>query len=404
MLVSFSVENFRSFKKEATLNFVATDEKKMRDSHVFTPKLKEGAKPFDLVRSSVLYGQNAGGKSNFFKALGIMEGIVRYSMRGFETLPIIPFVLNQKTRTAPSTFEVVMIIDEVRYQYGFSATHERIHDEWLLAFPQDTQQTWFERTYDKETDEYRYTFGKFLEGQKKVWQETTSSKALFLSTAVQLNSTQLQPIYDWFAKKVHFIGIEDIPPHFYLERFKKHDSEKILDFLKAADFAIEGIEYEGTDNHYSLEMIHKTEEGGTVKMNLDEESDGTQRMFTLAPPFLEMLEKGRILVVDELNQRLHPYLMRYLIELVNNSEKNPNNAQLIFTTHAVSLLKDDIFRRDQIWFCERDKNQASTLFTLAEFEEGKGYEDFEAHYMTGRYGAVPFIGDFSNTIDKKADE
>ncbi len=405
MLVSFSVTNFRSFKNEARLNlFANNNDNALRDSHVFTPKLKEGAKPFDLVRSSVLYGQNAGGKSNFFKALGTMEWIVRYSRRGFETLPVVPFVLSNKTNTAPSVFEVIMIIDEVRYQYGFSATQERIYDEWLLAFPQDTQQTWFERTYDKETDEYKYTFGKFLEGQKKVWQDTTSPKALFLSNAVQLNSKQLQPIYDWFAEKVHFIGTEDIPPDLSLEYCKKHGSEKVLGFLKAADFAIEGIEYEGTGNHYILEMIHKTEEGGTVKMNLREESDGTQRMLALAEPFLETLKYGRILMVDELNQRLHPYLMRYLIELFNNPETNPNNAQLIFTTHAVSLLKDDIFRRDQIWFCERDKNQATTLFTLAEFEEGKGYEDFEAHYMTGRYGAVPFIGDTSTLFYKKAIE
>ncbi len=228
---------------------------------------------------------------------------------------------------------------------------------------------------------------------------------------------------------MHFIGTEYIPPDISLEYCKKHGSEKVLGFLKAADFAIEIIEVNVKEfspeqlpkdmpksfatfltdemkgqKQFDAKMVHKTEDGESFPMPLDWESDGTQRMLALAEPFLETLKYGRILMVDELNQRLHPYLMRYLIELFNNPETNPNNAQLIFTTHAVSLLKDDIFRRDQIWFCERDKNQAATLFPLAEFEEGKGYEDFEAYYMTGRYGAVPFIGDFSNTIDKKADE
>ncbi len=423
MLISFSVENFRSFKEEATLSMVAGNGKEMRDSHVFTPKMQNGVKPIDLLRSAVIYGPNASGKSNFFDAFLTMRLIISNSNKGFEIIPLLPFVLSNKTNIAPSVFEVVVIIDEVRYQYGFSATQERIHDEWLLAFPKGRTQTWFERTYNKKTNKYDYILGDALKGQKEVWREATNPKALFLSTAVQLNSTQLQPIYNWFVATTSmlFINSDGIPPQLSLVHCEELGSENIIKFLKAADFAIEGIKLEevstpskGTnqipnaphtgekeeEKKIHARTIHKTEEGNYIGLNLEMESDGTKRMFSLAAPFLYILEHGAILVVDELNQRLHPHLMRYLIDLFNNPKTNPNNAQLIFTSHAVSLLKNDIFRRDQIWFCEREKNQATILFPLSDFKPRKGHEDFEGYYMGGRYGALPFIGDFSEAIAK----
>ena len=426
MLISFSVENFFSFKEEAVLSLVAGNGKEMRDSHVFTPELKNEVKTFDLLRSAVIYGPNAGGKSNFFKALAIMAKIVNESNKGFEILPLLPFVLNEKTEKAPSIFEVIMVIGKVRYQYGFSATSERIHAEWLFAFPKGSPQKWFERDYNKKTEQYDYTLGEALKGQKKVWQEITNPKALFLSTAVQLNSTQLKPIYDWFTMNMWFIDANDLAPDLSLEYCKEYGSKKIIAFLKAADFAIEDIKAikvkpkseiiskytaklsdfplsieQGEKKHFQAVTLHKTESGNHVGMNLEMESDGTLRMLALALPFLEVLENGSIMIIDELNQRLHPHLMRYLIDMFNNPKTNPNNAQLIFTTHAVSLLKKDIFRRDQIWFCERGGNQASTLFPLTDFKPRKGHEDFESYYMNGRYGALPIIGEFSDFAPKE---
>ncbi len=423
MLISFSVENFRSFKEEATLSMVAGNGKEMRDSHVFTPKMQNKVKSIDLLRSAVIYGPNASGKSNFFDAFLTMTAIISNSNKGLETIPVFPFLLSNTTNTAPSVFEIVMLIDGVRYQYGFSTTQEKIHDEWLLAFPKGRTQTWFERTYNKKTNKHDYILGDILKGQKEVWREATNPKALFLSTAVQLNSTQLQPIYNWLVASTSmlFINSDGMPPQLSLVHCKELGSENIIKFLKAADFAIEDIKIEemsmpskGTnqipnapntgeikeEKQLYVRTIHKTEEGNYIGLPLEMESDGTRRMFSLAAPFLYILERGAILVVDELNQRLHPHLMRYLIDLFNNPKTNPNNAQLIFTTHAVSLLKNDIFRRDQIWFCEREKNQATILFPLSYFKPRKGHEDFEGYYMGGRYGALPFIGDFSKAIAK----
>ena len=430
MLISFSVENFRSFKEEATLSMVASNGKEMRDSHVFTPELKNGVKSFDLLRSAVVYGPNAGGKSNFFNALDKMETIVLTSNKDDECIDdILPFLLSDKTDTEPSTFEVIMMIDGVRYQYGFSATSERIHAEWLFAFPKGNPQKWFERDYNKKTRQYEYAKCDALKGQKKAWQDTTIPKALFLSTAVHFNSTQLQPIRDWFVKKAHFINAGGVSSYYSMKYCDEHGGKKIIDFLKTADFAIEDIKIKQEEfspeqlpktmpeplanfiagemkgqKQFDAETIHKTEGGKSVNFHLSIESDGTQRMFALAAPFLYALEQGHVLIIDELNQRLHPHLMQYLIEIFNSPKTNPNNAQLIFTTHAVSLLKKDIFRRDQIWFCERDANQATTLFPLTDFKPRKEHEDFEAYYMGGRYGALPIVGSFSDFAPKEANK
>ncbi len=425
MLISFSVENFISFKEEATLSMVAGKGKEMREPHTFTPTMKNGVKTFDLLSSAVIYGPNAGGKTSFFRAFLTMEMIVHGSIKGFQMLPIVPFMLSDKTKTSPSVFEIEMVIDGVRYQYGFSATSERIHAEWLFAFPKGRTQTWFERDYNKKTNKYDYNFSDALKGQKEVWRETTNPKALFLSIAVHFNSTQLKPIYDWFAENTMLIDIHGITQDISIMHCNELGNGKIISFLKAADFAIEDIEVEEVsfpkqsstsiinplnslssdekkEKSFQVRTIHKTQEGGYIRMPLDMESEGTQRMFALAAPLLHILENGIILFADELNQHLHPHLMQYLIELFNNPKTNPNNAQLIFTTHAVSLLKKDIFRRDQIWFCERDANQATTLFPLTDFKPRKGHEDFETYYMSGRYGALPIIGEFSDFAPKEA--
>ena len=441
MLISFTVENFRSFKEEATLNFVANNGKEMRDSHVFTPELGEGVKSFDLLRSAVVYGPNAGGKSNFLRALKAMKEIVGYEhennkkdglthwgMKFEDIKQITPFLFSDKTNTKPSTFEVVMMWGGVRYQYGLSATDEKIHGEWLYAFPNGRMQKWFERTggkkkkeadranikgweyFDYEADEYTFggAFGGTKKEQKK-WCDGTAGNRSFLFYADMSGSQQLQPIIRWFDENLHWtlhlLEEDYVEPAASIDYCRTaRGREKMAAFLRNADFAIEGIEYEQEGNHYTFDMIHKTEEGGTVKIDLREESEGTQRMFAWASSFLEALEYGQVLIIDELNQRLHPHLMQYMIGLFNNPKTNPNNAQLIFTTHDVSLLKQDIFRRDQIWFCERGRDQASTLFPLTDFKPRKGFEDFESYYMSGRYGALPILGDFSDALKNEGDE
>ncbi len=430
MLINFSVENFLSFKEEATLSLVASNGKELRETHVFTPELENEVKSFDLLRSAVIYGPNAGGKTNLLNALSTMKKVVLGSAKNTAPIPITPFKFSKTTQDAPSTFEVTMLIDKVRYEYGFSATRNRIHSEWLYAFPFNRLQRWFDRKYNKDTDSDDYIFGEVLKGDKAVWQRATRTDSLFLSMAVQLNSAKLQPFCDWFEKKLRFI-FGDFSLGVTLENYNKSDGKNILNFMQVADFSIADLKVkeekfslkklpdslpkevkealkkklqdemdefqEGT--MYEPKTIHKTHEGDICELSLDQESDGTQRMLALASPFLKALKTGQTLIIDELNQNLHPILMRSLIKMFHNPEANKNGAQLIFTNHAVSILRPDIFRRDQIWFCERQTDETTTLFPLTDLKPRKENEDFETYYMAGRYGALPFIQDFFPTTN-----
>jgi len=140
-----------------------------------------------------------------------------------------------------------------------------------------------------------------------------------------------------------------------------------------------------------LYMIHKDSTGNLVKFNFDEESDGTQKLFSFAGPWLDTLKNGYVLFVDELHDNLHPRLVRFLVELFHSSETNPNNAQLVFTTHETTILNQVVFRRDQIWFCEKRHDKATSVYSLTDFSPRKGRENLELSYLAGRYGAVPYM-------------
>jgi len=416
MLIEFSAENFRSVKDEVRLSLVAGAGKELYGTNVTEPQMPKGVKNIPLLRSAALYGPNAGGKSNLIKALATMQRIVMTSSQQLEELPVVPFKLSSSTLDSPTVFEVIILSEGVRYQYGFSATHEAVHDEWLFAFPKGRTQTWFERSLNTETGEYKYSFGDKLTGDKDVWKRATRSNALYLSTAIQLNSQQLQPIFNWFANKLRIAGVGGWSPHFSIEWCQDHRKGKVLDFLKAADFAISDVrvseeelssdsipselpshvrkfleyEFQGKKK-LRLTTSHTSDSGDMVELDLDEESDGTRKMFSFAGPWLDSLEKGHVLFIDELHDNLHPLLVQFLVQLFHNSDTNNNFAQLIFSTHETSILSQDIFRRDQIWFCERSPDQATKLYPLTEFSPRKGVENLERAYLSGRYGALPFL-------------
>jgi len=415
MLIEFSVENFRSFRDEARLSLVAGTGKELYDTNVTEPPLPKGVKNIPLLRSAALYGPNAGGKSNLIKALATMQRIVMESSQNLEDLAVTPFKFSEETISAPSVFEVTILADGIRYQYGFSATSAAIHEEWLFAFPKGRSQTWFKR-YRKPDGEYEYSFGDKLTGDKDVWKRATRSNALFLSTAIQLNSQQLQPVFNWFSNKLRIAGIRGWSPRFSAKCCQDNRKSQVLNFLKAADFAISDVrvkeedfssdslptelpshvrkffeyEFQGKKS-IQLTTFHKSDSGNLVELDLSEESDGTQRMFRFAGPWLDSLEKGNVLFIDELHDNLHPLLVKFLVQLFHNSESNPNQAQLVFSTHETSILSQDVFRRDQIWFCEREEDQKTKLYPLTEFKPRKGVENLERAYLSGRYGALPFL-------------
>lgn len=416
MLIEFSVGNWRSVKENQTISLVMSKGDELADSNGFTPTTPATT---SLLRSAAIYGPNAAGKSNLLRAMVIMKKMVVDSakeQRG-DAIPVVPFMLDSATEKSPSEFEAIFIADGVRFQYGFSATTERIHEEWLFAYPNGRAQKWLGRAWDAEKETYAWEKCKPLTGQKQLWQDSTRQNALFLSTAVQLNSKQLQPVYDWFKKTLRMINLAGGSPSFTASLCKSPEQrEKVLEFLKVADLDIQNVIVESekmsakhlpddmpdeikaallekmsNNEIFDIKTVHQSSDGRLVSFNFEDESDGTQKYFEFAGPWLDTLKNGFVLVIDELHDNLHPKMIQFLVQLFHNSETNPKNAQLIFTTHETSILSQDIFRRDQIWFCEKNDRQSTRLFPLTDFSPRKGRENLEANYLAGRYGALPYL-------------
>ncbi len=419
MLVEFSVTNFKSIKDRQTLSLVASKGKEVADTQILDASPSGGGSGIKLLPSVAIYGANAAGKSNLLKALEEMETIVMISAQQHQDglSEVMPFKLDPATRNAPTEFEVVFIADGVRYQYGFSATPERIVDEWLLAYPKNRPQHWFNREWDEKNKKHEWSLGAFLVGEKNLWQKSTRDNALFLSTAIQLNSQQLQPVFDWFQQTIRMVGVSGRNSSFSASLCDTQEGkEEIMKFLQTADLGIDNIELttEPFDREHlpiglskairediakvmtgqnvcKAQMVRRDAEGKPIAFDIEDESDGTQKFFSFAGPWIDVLERGRVLTVDELHNSLHPKLVEHLVNLFNNKKTNPNNAQLIFTTHETSILNQDALRRDQIWFCEKDKFQATRIYPLSDFRPRKGRENLEMMYLSGRYGAVPYI-------------
>lgn len=426
MLIEFRVKNFLSIQDEQVFSMVANADKAHLDTHT-SMQLQD----LRLLKSSAIYGANAAGKSSFIKAINTMQEIILKSakqQRG-EKIPIIPFLLASSIDKA-SAFEITFLIDNIRYQYGFSATQERILEEWLLVYAETNRaQKWFERIYDTKSEKYEWRFGTKFLGQKKLWQNSTRDNALFLSTAVQLNSTQLQLAFDWLAKKLKIGGVNSWSDgdNVTIDMYQSGKLKKIVEFFKIADLDINDIKIQEEEFNekmlpddmpkefkeqamrelqgkklLDISLIHLNQQEEKIPINLENESDGTQKFFKLIGPWLDSLENGNIVIIDELHNHLHPLMTKFLIELFHNKDLNKSNAQLIFTTHETSVLNQDIFRRDQIWFCEK-QDKATKLYPLSDFKPRKE-TNLEDSYLSGRFGALPYFQDISLAMGRENGE
>lgn len=432
MLVEFSVANFKSIKDWQTLSLVASGHQEEADVQPFSAP---GSTKSELrfLPSAALYGPNAAGKSNFLLALQTMQDFVvnaAAQRSANSSLPAQPFKLDSSTRNAPTEFEVIFFIDGTRYEYAFSSTEERIVKEELSAYPQNRAQRWFARQWDAQKQDYDWRLGPSLEGAKNLWKKSTRDDSLFLSTAVQLNSRQLQPVYAWFDRTILVIGTEgrELSPGFSAALCETDRKEAIMKFLKMADLGIDDIQVtkapfkplsleatketmkgnaDKTMNHaietvkrllkalksdfFDIRTLHQDNRGELVAFDLEDESNGTQKLFSFAGLWTDILDQGRILFIDELHGSLHPKLVEFLTRQFNDRKTNPNNAQLIFSTHETAILSQQLMRRDQVWFCEKDRDQTTQIYPLTDFRPRKGRENLAAGYLSGRYGAVPYV-------------
>ena len=415
MLIEFRVTNFRSIRETQTLSMVAGSGNELAATNTFD----SGITGFQrLVRSAVIYGANAAGKTNLLRALQFMQTLVLNSAIASQQgtpIPHAPFKLAAETRKAPSNFEITFAEDDVRYEYGFTVGPERFHDEWLIAYPHGRRQRLFERTYDEKSQAYKFNFSANLRGSRTVWRDATRANALFLSTAVQLNSEQLLPVFQWFQKRLVVIasGIE-MNPTLTLKLLDQADGkDKLLGLLHAADLGIAdlavrrepllpGVAFSGqafvektpdsaVPNLVKVTSFHAAADSGEhVSLDMEEESHGTQILFRTAGAWLNVLANGEVLLVDEIDTSLHPLMTRFLVGLFHSESTNPKSAQLVFTTHDTSLLDTDVFRRDQVWFVEKSKKGSTHLYPLSDFSPRK-QEALERGYLRGRYGALPIL-------------
>jgi len=413
MLLEFRVRNFRSICDEQALSLVAApSDKELAATHLAPTGLK--ALP-QAVRSAMLYGPNASGKSTLLFALNYLRAMVAESatvVQPGQTYNVQPFRLDPATARQPTELEASFLVDGIRHQYSFAMTAERIVSEQLMVWHTAKPTQWFSRRLDDGGDRYAYEFSAYLTGPRKLWQESTRPNALFLSTAAQLNSELLGPVARWLVASLVYLPAGASVDHAHTMALlgSPEGRAAVRDFLGTADISISevsAVPRKGFRAQFLLQpggvAQARQEEGevmfpifehrsgqGSATFELHEESDGTQRLFSLAAPVLDVLKHGRVLVVDELDRSLHTLLVRRLVGMFHDPALNPRGAQLIFSTHDTSLLDHTLFRRDQVWFAEKDESQATRIFPLSDFSPRK-HEAWERGYLMGRYGAVPMF-------------
>ncbi len=405
MLVEFTIKNFKCFKEEAKLSLIASnyDKATREESNIFEVE-KFGLR---LLKSAVVYGANASGKTKLIEGLNFMKDFIYNSSKESqidESIKLDAFRLNSETVNEPSVFEIIFIYENEMYRYGFEVDKKRVHAEWLYHRPLTKEVELFYR------DEQVFDVHKKFKVADLVANERIRPNALLLSVAANFNDKIAKRIFECLG---NLSVISNMNQTDYMQYSaaqilnNKNRQFSTLQLLKIADLGIENIDVsDTTGGFFDVMTQHNVFDSNDLQKSVIEfsmekdESTGTKKYFALSGLILETLEKGAMLIVDELTDKLHPNLVHKLAELFNSKEKNPNNAQIIFNTHDTNLLSSGIFRRDQIWFTEKDRYGASSLYSLGNFKSDtvRKEDNYEKKYIEGRYGAVPYLADFDKAF------
>lgn len=419
MLLQFSVENFKSFKERAVLSLEGSADKELQDNYVLIGNNKH-------LKVLSVFGANAAGKSNLFLALTAAIMTVRTSGNRQVNEPltyIVPFKFDDEAASQPTSFEFVFITNNKKYVYGFSVTRLRVAKEYLYVYNTNRASTVFERT----EDEYTFT-SQTLKRELQPLTERTTHNNLFIATATQWNAEATKAPFLWFANGINTYNTyfeqlihQDIPmfENDYDESLKRFTSN----ILHEADINIDDYKFESIERtkeqfiqglpmelrglastvpainkEIKIETKHTVEKDGNIhqfSLSMFEESQGTKILFAFAPVLKKAFETGETICIDEFDASIHPMLIEYIIGLFNNPDINKENAQLIISTHAVSVMSLKILRRDQIYFIEKDrKTGESELYSLDEFSPTpRKTENIRKAYLLGRFGAIPTISE-----------
>jgi AAA15 family ATPase/GTPase len=441
MIIQFSVKNYRTFKENSTLSFIATNyDKDTREEE--NVHLSEKYK-LRLLKSAVLYGANASGKSKFIEALMFMRQFILNSSKDTqkgELIAVESFRLNTETVKKGSEFEIVFILKNEFYRYGFEVSNKIVIAEWLYH----KQKTKESELFYREQQNISPNYSKIPKAKPLINEKLVRDNALFLSVLAQFNDKSAESILEWFKNLKTISGLKEegyLSDTMEMAKDQKQ-KERILSFIKKADIGIEDfklkkhvfedldmkalnkldgthddlkIALKGLNSYFKRTAKEENKERfsdvitfhkqfnskgkfiSNIEFSLKEdESSGTRKFFAMIGQIIKIIDTGSVLFVDELDSKLHPNLVCKMVSIFNSSQFNPNNAQLVFNTHDTNLLSSGLFRRDQIWFTQKNKLGESSLYSLADFktEEVRKTEAFEDNYIRGKYGAVPFLGEF----------
>ena len=431
MLIRFSVENWMSFKEQAVFSMVATKEIQHKE-RVIRPG---GYRP-NLLPVAAVYGGNAAGKTNLFKALNFAKNFILSGAQIGGMIGVEPFRLCQDCLSMPSRFAFTILIGDKIYEYAFAATRRKVVEEKLVCVKKTTEELLFHRIEGDKDGHFAQRYAR--DNRLQVVFEGTRDNSLFLTTSVSLQIEHFKPIYDWFYGTLELVGpdsrfepfdqfidesnrlyamMNDILPQFDTG-IQRLCGEKVpLDSIQFPDpmlkiwilnnvkegfplrirtfanelfvFSREGEEVKA----HKLITMHKGQDGEDVRFEIRQESDGSQRMIDLMPAFLKLTETNanKVFVVDEIDRSLHSVLTRSLLEMYLNTCSTETRKQLLFTTHDVTLMDQNLLRRDEMWITERSQEGESSLISICEYKGVRNDNNLRGSYLKGRFGGIPNI-------------
>ena len=423
MLLKFNFKNFKSFKDEVSLDLTATKISEFSDRNFEVGNIK-------ALPIASIFGANASGKSNVIEAFRFMVDYVVMSLNfaGGQINPTlqnrvikpIPFLFDSKSKNEGTKFEIYFVMNndqsEKIYQYGFVFNNSMIEEEWLY-YKAKTSRDDFKNVFYRSKDEN--DFGGLEKDKIKNIEVSMQKETLILTLGAKLNETLLKNIYDWFSN-ILYIDFGNIAESVMVYQgagvsrsmLEKRIQDDVIKYMAAFDESIRGMDANEREvdpitrkRIIEVNFHHKMNDTDAMaKLPMQLESAGTQKMFALYPYFNNVINNGQVIFIDELNSRLHPLLIRTIIQMFLNKDVNKKHAQLIFTSHDIWQLKSDVMRRDEIWFTEKNERGESTLYSLSDFIDENGEkirkdEDYQKNYISGKYGAVPNLKGFEGVFD-----
>jgi len=423
MLLRFSGSNFRSIKDRQEVSFIASSYSEHAESLVAVEGISHKVLPV-----AAIYGANASGKSNVTMILQFIVQCIAFSQTDWKQRPGIPrryFKLDPACAHAVSAFDVDVVVDGIRYHYGFECTSIRFEREWLYYYPLGKKRVLFERS-GKE----RVKFARDVRRDSAAIWRNTRDNSLIISTALSFQNEMLTRVARALVMNTMGCGAGDGPAYTIGWAAVGACVSAISDLIREADTGIDHVSLDETNverkagetqglsavemaviyhpdkdlsktmerasevegKEYAVGFHHRDINGDVLRFEFDEESRGTLRLFELAGPIQRALRAGSVVLVDEIEASLHPRLSRSLVQLFTDRKTNPKGAQLLFTTHDTSLLDTSLLRRDEIWFTEKGRDGATVLYPLSDIRV-REKDNLAKGYLEGRFGAIPFVGD-----------